>query len=99
VNESEEIENRKTRNLNYNLITKTVNEIKLEIANEWFGFKQTTFNKKGKYYSTLPLNFYINIFAKESSRSDWGSNLRPTATPPSTKYQRSNPLSQIAILI
>jgi hypothetical protein len=38
---------------------------------------------------------YINIFAKESSRSDWGSNPRPTATPPSTKYQRSNPLSQI----
>jgi hypothetical protein len=30
----------------------------------------------------------INIFAKESSRSDWGSNPRPTATPPSTKYQR-----------
>jgi hypothetical protein len=25
----------------------------------------------------------INIFAKESSRSDWGSNPRPTATPPS----------------
>jgi hypothetical protein len=41
---------------------------------------------------------YNNIFAKESSRSDWGSNPRPTATPPSTKYQRSNPLSQIAIL-
>jgi hypothetical protein len=37
---------------------------------------------------------YINIFAKEN----WGSNPRPTATPPSTKYQRSNPLSQIAIL-
>jgi hypothetical protein len=34
-------------------------------------------------------NFYVNIFAKESSRSDWGSNPRPT---PSTKYQRSNPL-------
>jgi hypothetical protein len=32
---------------------------------------------------------HINIFAKESSRSDWGSNPRPTATPPSTKYQRS----------
>jgi hypothetical protein len=30
--------------------------------------------------------YCINIFAKESSRSDWGSNLRPTATPPSTKY-------------
>jgi hypothetical protein len=42
--------------------------------------------------------FFINIFAKESSRSDWGSNPQPTATPPSTKYQRSNPLSQIAIL-
>jgi hypothetical protein len=41
---------------------------------------------------------YINIFAKESSKSDWGSHPRPTATPPSTKYQRSNPLSQIAIL-
>jgi hypothetical protein len=39
----------------------------------------------------------INISAKKSSRSDWGSNPRPTATPPSTKYQRSNPLNQIAI--
>jgi hypothetical protein len=39
----------------------------------------------------------INISAKESSRADWGSNPRPTATPPSTKCQRSNP-SQIAIL-
>jgi hypothetical protein len=28
--------------------------------------------------------YAINIFAKESSRSDWGSNPRPTATPPST---------------
>jgi hypothetical protein len=28
----------------------------------------------------------INISAKESSRSDWGSNPRPTATPLSTKY-------------
>jgi hypothetical protein len=27
---------------------------------------------------------YIIIFAKECSRSDWGSNPRPTATPPST---------------
>jgi hypothetical protein len=41
---------------------------------------------------------FINIFAKESSRSDWGSNPRPTAAPPSTNYQCSNPLSQIAIL-
>jgi hypothetical protein len=30
----------------------------LTIYNEWFGFKQTTFNKKGKYYSTKPLKFY-----------------------------------------
>jgi hypothetical protein len=44
------------------------------------------------------IHYYFNIFAKERSRSDWGSNPRPTATPPSTKYQRSNPLSQIAIL-
>jgi hypothetical protein len=28
---------------------------------------------------------------------DWSSNPRPTATPPSTKYQRFSPLSQIAI--
>jgi hypothetical protein len=41
---------------------------------------------------------HINISANKSSRSDWGSNPRPTATPPSTKYQLSNPLSQIAIL-
>jgi hypothetical protein len=31
----------------------------------------------------------FNIFAKESSRSNWGSNPRPTATPPSTKYLQS----------
>jgi hypothetical protein len=56
-----------------------------------------------EFYKMWPANYglwamSINIFAKESSRSDWGSNPRPTATPPSTKYQRSNPLSQITIL-
>jgi hypothetical protein len=51
---------------------------------------------QGKYITLLLL--YINISAKKSSRSDWGSNPRPTATPPGTKYQCSNPLSQIVIL-
>jgi hypothetical protein len=41
---------------------------------------------------------YINISAKKTSRSDWGSNLWPTATPPSNRYQRFSPLCQIAIL-
>jgi hypothetical protein len=35
------------------------------------------------------LHVRINISAKNSSRSDWGSNPRPTATPLSTKYQRT----------
>jgi hypothetical protein len=39
----------------------------------------------------------INYFRKVPGR-DWGSNPRPTATPPSTKYQRFSPLTQIAIL-
>jgi hypothetical protein len=46
-----------------------------------------------KFKSICPFILY-NISAKESSRSDWGSNPRPTATLPSTKYQRSNPLLQ-----
>jgi hypothetical protein len=37
--------------------------------------------------------------AKKSSRSDWGSNPRATATPPSTKYQRPNPLSQFGFRV
>jgi hypothetical protein len=52
--------------------------------------KYHTFVNKGNY----PV-YFLEI---SSSRSDWGSNPRLTATPPSTKYQRSNPLSQIAIL-
>jgi hypothetical protein len=38
------------------------------------------------------------ILAGKCSRSDWGSDPRPMATPRSTKYQRFSPLSQIAIL-
>jgi hypothetical protein len=40
-----------------------------------------------------------NISEKKRVRSEWGSNPRPTATLPSTKYQcsKSNPLSQITI--
>jgi hypothetical protein len=34
----------------------------------------------------------VYFSAKKCSRSDWGSNLRPSATPPCTKYQHSNPL-------
>jgi hypothetical protein len=51
------------------------------------------------YLTVMPFDtLYVNISGKKCSRSDWGSNPRPTATPPSTKYQRYNPLSQIAIL-
>jgi hypothetical protein len=49
------------------------------------------FGKKSYKYAKIVLvgrpewvTIYINISAKESSRSDWGSNPRPTATPPST---------------
>ena len=28
------------------------------VLNEWFGFENKTFTKKGKYYSVKPLNFY-----------------------------------------
>ncbi|WP_375674050.1 hypothetical protein, partial [Bartonella sp. CL32QHWL-2] len=31
----------------------------LIIFNEWLGFKQTKFTKKGKYYSRRPLPFYV----------------------------------------
>ena len=35
------------------------------MMNEWFGFTQKTFTKKGKYYSTKPLLFYkTSLFLK-----------------------------------
>ena len=44
------------------------------VLNRWFGFKQTLFTKKGRYYSTRPLNFYrtdmflrCNLVDKKSS--------------------------------
>jgi hypothetical protein len=35
-------------------------------------------------WTRVSLALSINIFAEKSSRSDWGSNPLPTATPPST---------------
>jgi hypothetical protein len=46
----------------------------------------------------MPHPTNINTLAEKSSWSDWGSNLRLMATPPSTIYQHFSPLSQIAIL-
>jgi hypothetical protein len=55
-------------------------EVRLPIPEHVASFKV----KKNKILNGLmPL---LNISAKKSSRSDWGSNLRPTAIPPSTKY-------------
>uniref|UniRef100_UPI0035D0B3C7 hypothetical protein n=1 Tax=Bartonella sp. CL42QHWL TaxID=3243528 RepID=UPI0035D0B3C7 len=31
----------------------------ITLFNKWFGFKQEKFTKKGKYYSTKPLPFYV----------------------------------------
>jgi hypothetical protein len=53
-----------------------------------------------RYFMIWPVPvvfFSINIFAKESSRSDWGSNPQPTATPPSTKYQCSNDINRVNV--
>jgi hypothetical protein len=37
----------------------------VKIQNKWFGFKQKTFTKKGKYYSKTPLRFYrTDIFLR-----------------------------------
>jgi hypothetical protein len=48
----------------------------------------TMASKPPTLYTTDPPN--MNISAKKSARSDWGTNPRPTATPPCTKYQRSS---------
>jgi hypothetical protein len=64
-------------------------------------FPRNETQKKSSWLSTSMLYIvhvdvhvlYYNISAKESSRSDWGSNPRSMATLSSTKYQRSNPLS------
>jgi len=34
------------------------NRTALMLVNKWFGFKQNQFERKGKYYSIKPLNFY-----------------------------------------
>jgi hypothetical protein len=52
----------------------------------------------GKMFVEQCKHFLHNISAKKSSRSDWGSNARPTATPPSTKYQSFKTLWARSIL-
>jgi hypothetical protein len=50
-----------TDDIEFKLIDTEIGVSKFEsfvIDNIWYGFKQETFNKKGKYYSTKPLNFY-----------------------------------------
>ena len=32
----------------------------IKLVNKWFGFKQKVFTRKGKYYSTRPLPFYVS---------------------------------------
>ncbi|MCG8429776.1 MAG: hypothetical protein MJA29_01185, partial [Candidatus Omnitrophica bacterium] len=39
----------------------------LEIIKKWFGFKQESFKKKGKYYSTKPLTFYVTSLNLKSN--------------------------------
>ena len=39
----------------------------LEVIKKWFGFKQDSFEKKGKYYSTKPLNFYLTSLNLKSN--------------------------------
>jgi hypothetical protein len=57
---------------------------------------QQTWQNFMKYrISVISFRFYeldtCNNISVKSSSSDWGSNPRPTATPPSTKYQLSVP--------
>ena len=61
----------------HNVSTRTENQLNfhinkiykhtVKIINKWFGFKQDKFTKKGKYYSTSPLNFYrTNLFLRSN---------------------------------
>lgn len=59
-------------------ISKTIREViekQLTVVNEWFGFKQTKFTKKGKYYSTRPLNFYRKYLFLQANLVDKAKTL------------------------
>jgi hypothetical protein len=41
------------------------NKFTIKIINKCFGFRQNSFNKKGKYFSIKPLNYFrINFFLR-----------------------------------
>ncbi|WP_375674052.1 hypothetical protein [Bartonella sp. CL32QHWL-2] len=47
----------------------------ITLFNKWFGFKQEKFTKKGKYYSTKPLPFYVTEIFLRSNLVDTSKTL------------------------
>jgi hypothetical protein len=76
--------------------------------NKWFGFRQEKLTKKGKYYSTKPLNFYrtnlflrCNLIAQQNTfYNNKPSNILcafPVEDGEQIKLQRYEPLNQIKL--